>query len=109
MAIESVSFHRPKSFSAASVKHAEAKAQAQADRSSNPQRFMECYKDALYRLRCGANLEDCRIAWQPPLEMAAEAEALAAFRMLLSYTHPINCSCPECRQRRMERARRSKE
>jgi len=109
MTTKSVSFHKRKPFSAVTVKQVKAKAQRQADRSSSPERFMELYEAALLRLRGGADLADNCFTMQSPLEMAAETEALAAFRMLLSYAHPYTCLCLECRQRRIERAQRSRE
>ena len=109
MKSDRVPFRTLQHFSRVTVERAQEKAQKKADRSSNPDRFMEFYRAALYQLRWGVDLEDRFFARQSPLETAAEAEALAAFRMLLSYTHIPSCSCAECRQRRMEQAQRSKE
>lgn len=84
------------------------KAQDRADFSANAEEFMRYYDTTLSQLRQGMDVEDGRHPWLTPVQQAAEVEALAAHRIHQSCYHQQRCACPECRQRRIERAARAK-
>lgn len=63
-------------------------AQCHAKRSESPNRFMAIYTDDLNLLRRKGEeaLLDQRRSWKDPVQLAAEMEALAAFRALACWS-----------------------
>ncbi len=66
---------------------AQEKALLHAERSSNPERFMSVYDRTLNALNRGADFMDRRRLYSD-VDDAAEAEALAAHRAIMSCVHP---------------------
>lgn len=90
------------------LSHAEERASLRAARCSNPEKFMLVYASTLRALNHGADILERR-RLEDDLEAAAEAEALAAYRLVMSLTHPRACKCADCRQVTRDRAPRNVE
>lgn len=75
--------------------------------SPNAAEFMGHYLTTLRRLHQGAEIVDAPRAYLTATQQAAEVEALAAYRIHQSCTHPQYCHCLECRQRLIEQASRN--
>ena len=66
---------------------AQEKALLRAENSSDPERFMSVYDKTLHALHHGADLLE-RHRLDNDVDAAAEAEALAAHRTIMSCVHP---------------------
>lgn len=65
---------------------AQEKARQHAERYSDPSRFMTVYDETLHALHWGADVLERRRLGND-LDAAAEAEAMAAHRLIMSHVH----------------------
>ncbi len=72
--------------------------------SQDAEGFMEHYDVTLRNLHQGVDVADAPRVFLTAAQQAAEVEALAAYRIHRSCVHHQPCRCPECKQRRTDRA-----
>lgn len=87
------------------------RAASHAKRGSDPEGFMEQFQASMAALRAdvGGNMEapiatESVILTHDPVVLAAEIEAWAAIRTVLTYHHTGHCRCAVCKVKRRVRS-----